>query len=101
MAKRLPDSYLEDIMESIEISEGFVAGISQPAFEANLEKQDAVIRQLAIISELSKNVPEDIRSKYPGGPLARCCRVVVHEYFGVSLEVILGFAVQELPVLKA
>jgi len=104
MAKRLPDVYLEDIVESIEIIEGFVAGISQPAFEANLEKQDAVIRRLAIIGEAVKNVPTDIRAKYPEVPwrdAAGLRDVVVHEYFGVSLEVIWGVAVQELPVLKA
>lgn len=104
MAKRLPDVYLEDIVESIEIIEGFVSGVTQPAFEANLEKQDAVIRRLAIIGEAVKNVPIDIRAKYPEVPwrdAAGLRDVVVHEYFGVSLEVIWGVAVQELPVLKA
>ncbi len=65
MAKRQPNVYLEDILESIEIIEGFVRGVTQPAFEANLEKQDAVIRRLAIIGEAVKNVPDDIRTKYP------------------------------------
>ncbi|MCF8243533.1 MAG: DUF86 domain-containing protein [Saprospiraceae bacterium] len=68
MAKRQLNVYLEDILERIEIIEGFVSSATQPAFEANLEKQDAVIRRLAIIGEAIKNVPNDVRSKYPEVP---------------------------------
>lgn len=103
MAKRQLNVYLEDIVESIEIIEGFVSGVSQTAFEANLEKQDAVIRRLAIIGEAVKNVPDDVRAKYPEVPwrdAAGLRDVVVHEYFGVSLETIWGVAVRELPLLK-
>ncbi|MFN0015174.1 MAG: DUF86 domain-containing protein [Saprospiraceae bacterium] len=103
MAKRQLNVYLEDIAESIEIIEGFVGGVTQTAFEANIEKQDAVIRRLAIIGEAVKNVPDDIRSKHPEVPwrdAAGLRDVVVHEYFGVSLEVIWGVAVRELPILK-
>jgi uncharacterized protein with HEPN domain len=103
MAKRRLNVYLEDIVESIKLIEDFVSGISQSAFEANIEKQDAVIRRLAIIGEAVKNVPDDIRAKYPEVPwrdAAGLRDVVVHEYFGVSLEVIWGVAVRELPLLK-
>ena len=103
MAKRQLNVYLEDIVESIEIIEGFVGGVTQDAFEVNLEKQDAVIRRLAIIGEAVKNIPDDIRSKYPEVPwrdAAGLRDVVVHEYFGVSLEIIWNVAIRELPVLK-
>lgn len=103
MAKRQLNVYLDDIIESIELVESFVAGILQPEFEANIEKQDAVIRRLAIIGEAIKNVPDDIRAKYPEVPwrdAAGLRDVVVHEYFGVSLEVIWAVAIKELPVLK-
>ncbi|MBL7825558.1 MAG: DUF86 domain-containing protein [Saprospiraceae bacterium] len=103
MAKRQLNVYFGDIVESIEIIEGFVRGVSQVAFESNLEKQDAVIRRLAIIGEAIKHVPENIRTKYPEVPwrdAAGLRDVVVHEYFGVSLEVIWGVAIRELPILK-
>lgn len=103
MAKRQLNVYLEDIVESIEIIEGFVNGVTQLAFEGNLEAGHAVIRRLAIIGEAVKNVPTDIRVKYPEVPwrdAAGLRDVVVHEYFGVSLETIWGVAIRELPVLK-
>ncbi|MBI5914435.1 MAG: DUF86 domain-containing protein [Bacteroidetes bacterium] len=81
MAKRRLNVNLEDIVESIELIEGFVAGVSQPAFEANIEKQDAVIQRLAIIGEAVKNVPDDIRARYPEVPwrdAAGLRDVVVH-----------------------
>ena len=89
---------------NIELIEGFVSDVTQAQFEANIEKQDAVIRRLAIIGEAVKNVPNDIRAEYPEVPwrdAAGLRDVVVHEYFGVSLDVIWGVAVRELPLLKA
>lgn len=103
MAKRLLSVYFDDIIESVELIERFVKGVSQPEFETNPEKQDAVIRRLAIIGEAVKNIPNDLRAKYPEVPwrdVAGLRDVVIHEYFGVSLEVIWGVAVGELPVLK-
>jgi len=103
MAKRQLRVYFDDIIESIELIERFVAGVTQPGFEANVEKQDAVIRRLAIIGEAIKKVPDDIRASHPEVPwrdAAGLRDVVVHEYFGVSLEVIWGVAVRELPLLK-
>lgn len=103
MAKRQPSVYLDDIIESIEHIERFVSGVTQPEFEANIEKQDAVIRRLAIIGEAIKKIPDNIRASYPEVPwrdAAGLRDVVIHEYFGVSLEVIWGVAVRELPLLK-
>jgi uncharacterized protein with HEPN domain len=103
MAKRQHNVYLDDIIESIEHIERFVAGVPQTEFEANVEKQDAVIRRLAIIGEAVKKIPDDIRAAHPEVPwrdAAGLRDVVVHEYFGVSLEVIWGVAVRELPSLK-
>lgn len=103
MAKRQLKVYLDDIIESIELIEQFVADVTQAQFEANIEKQDAVIRRLAIIGEAVKSVPNDIRTAYPNVPwrdAAGLRDVVVHEYFGVSLEVIWGVAIRELPILK-
>jgi len=103
MAKRQLSVYLDDIIESIEHIERFVEGVLQPEFEANVEKQDAVIRRLAIIGEAIKKVPDVIRESHPEVPwrdAAGLRDVVVHEYFGVSLEVIWGVAVRELPLLK-
>ena len=103
MAKRQPKVYLNDIIESIELIEQFVATTTQAQFEANIEKQDAVIRRLAIIGGVVKNVPNNIREANPKVPwpdAAGLRDIVVHEYFGVSLEVIWGVAIRELPVLK-
>lgn len=49
MAKRQLNIYLQDIVECIELIEKFIKGVSLQEFEVNVEKQDAVIRRLAII----------------------------------------------------
>ncbi|MFZ4635159.1 MAG: DUF86 domain-containing protein [Saprospiraceae bacterium] len=103
MAKRQLNVYLTDIIDSIEIIEQFTAGVSPEEFEYNIEKQDAVLRRLTVIGEAIKHVPQEIRAKFPNVPwrdAAGLRDIVVHEYFGVSLEVIWNVAVKELPSLK-
>jgi uncharacterized protein with HEPN domain len=52
---------------------------------------DAVIRNLEIIGEASKNIPPDIRSGYPDIPWGRMMglrNIVSHKYFGIDLSII-------------
>jgi uncharacterized protein with HEPN domain len=60
------------------------------------------IRNLSVIGEAASRVPPDVISRYPGIPwaLMRGIRnVLVHEYFGVSLQVIWDTANEDLPPL--
>ena len=103
MARRQLSIYFQDIEESIELIEQYSSGINQIDFEANPEKQDAVLRRLAIIGEAIKNIPNEFRAKYPDMPWREAAGlrdVVIHEYFGVSLEVIWNVIIKELPPLK-
>ncbi|GAB4489315.1 MAG: hypothetical protein OHK0019_06720 [Saprospiraceae bacterium] len=60
--------FLEDILECIERVEEYVSGIDAAEFENNTEKQDAVIRRIEVIGEAVKNIPDDIRQRYPKIP---------------------------------
>ncbi len=53
--------FLEDILESIDRIEEYVAGLSEREFERNSEKQDAVIRRIEIIGEAVKIFPKKQR----------------------------------------
>lgn len=44
MSERNPDVYLQDIFESIEQIEEYLAGINEEEFYQNSEKQDAIFR---------------------------------------------------------
>ena len=63
----------------------------------------AVERQLEIIGEAANSISDSLKEKYPGvdwKPIRRFRNVIVHEYFGVSSQILWGVIQKELPVLK-
>jgi uncharacterized protein with HEPN domain len=57
--------FLEDILEAIGKIRNYTRGLSLQAFTADGKTFDAVIRNLEIIGEAAKQIPEDIRSQRP------------------------------------
>jgi len=76
----------------MEAAEEFVNGWTFEEFAADRKTQFAVIRALEIIGEAAKNIPSEVREKYPSVPwkdLASIGDKLVHAYFGVNLKVVL------------
>jgi len=68
-----------------------------------VEKQDAVLRRLEIIGEAVKHLPNDMRQRYPNVPwreIAGMRDIIIHEYFGVTLEMIWLVATKDMDDLK-
>jgi uncharacterized protein with HEPN domain len=81
-----------------------VKDVEFEAFCANEEKVFAVIRALEIIGEAAKNIPKSIRGKYteiPWEDIVGMRNKVIHNYFGVDLEVIWKTLHEDLPPLQA
>ncbi len=103
MSKRKPDVYLQDILESIEYIQSFLDGVSEDEFYENVEKQDAVLRRLEIIGEAVKHLPEEIREIHPDIPwrqIAGMRDIIIHEYFGVTLNMVWIVATEDILDLK-
>ncbi len=69
MKYRDPVVFVEDILESMNKIESYIHGMDISDFAINDMVIDAVLRNLEIIGEASRNIPEDIREryrKYPG-----------------------------------
>lgn len=104
MSKRKPDVYLQDILESIDHIQRFLDGVSEDEFYKNVEKQDAVLRRLEIIGEAVKHLPEEIREDHPDIPwrqIAGMRDIIIHEYFGVTLNMVWIVATDDILDLKA
>ncbi len=62
--------YLQDILECIERIEEYVGDMSYKDFVDDQKTMDAVVRNIEIIGEATKHVPDTVRDKYPDLPLA-------------------------------
>lgn len=88
---RDPALYLKDILESIELIEQFVTGMELEDFKKDIKTSDAVIKRFENIGEATKNIPDDIKTKYPEVPwkeMAGMRDKLVHFYFGVKHELV-------------
>ena len=95
--------YLEDIIEAIRKIHFFITDLSLQTFSSDIKTFDAVIRNLEIIGEATKRVPEEIRLRYPDVEWKRIAGlrdILAHEYFGVDPEIIWDIIQNKLPVLE-
>lgn len=87
--KREIGDYIQDILEAMANATKFIENISYDEFAQDTKTIYAVLRAIEIIGEAAKNIPDDIRKKYPEIPwkdMAGMRDKVIHEYFGVKIE---------------
>lgn len=96
-------AYLQHMLEAISDIEKFIEDITQEEFYKNKEKQYAVMRALEIIGEATKNLSKELRAKHreiPWRDIAGMRDKLIHEYFGVKLELVWETVKNRLPELK-
>lgn len=101
--KKDPEIFLKHILESVEIIEEHTKGITKEKFSKNVTVQDAVIRRIEIIGEAVKNLPPDFkkrRSEVEWREITGMRDKLIHEYFGVNLNVVWRTINKDIPQLK-
>jgi len=95
--------FIEHISECIDLIGDYVRGKTKKDFFSSKQLQDSVIRRIEIIGEAVKNLPEDLKNEYPGIPWKRISGmrdILIHEYFGIDLELTWRVAKSEIPKFK-
>jgi uncharacterized protein with HEPN domain len=98
------DGTLQDILHHIDLATGFSAGLSRDAFKADLRSVYAVTRCLEIISEASRRLPDDLKTRHPAiawKQMAAAGNVYRHNYEDVAAHFVWETVRQALPPLRA
>jgi uncharacterized protein with HEPN domain len=98
-----PRDHADDIIESCGKIRRFIAGMTFEAFVADERTRDAVIRNLEVIGEAAKNLPDDVIAKAPEVEWrkVRGMRdVLAHGYFGLNTKVVWSTATTKLDALE-
>ena len=104
MPRRDADLLIEDILAAIGKIEDYTRGVNRDAFLADAKTVDAVVRNLEIIGEAARRMPAEFVTVYPHVPwpqIAGLRNRIVHEYFGLDLEIVWQIIERDLPQLKA
>lgn len=94
--------YLEDIEDSGRAILGYVQGMSFEEFCHDRKTFSAVIREFEIIGEAVGKLPAEFRQNYPEvrwQDIKDFRNILIHEYFGVDLEIVWKVIQEELPIL--
>jgi len=99
---RTVEDALRDILEAASKAQEFLRDMDQEAFAEDEKTVFAVIRALEIVGEAARRVPADFRDQNPGIPWRSMTGMrdkLIHDYFGVSIDVVWKTVHEDLPAL--
>lgn len=96
--------YLEDMLAAMRKIFKYVKGQTFDSFGKDAKTIDAVVRNLEIIGEAANNIPIEFKKQNREIPWAQIVGMrnkVIHEYFGVDLEILWQTIQADLPELES
>jgi uncharacterized protein with HEPN domain len=80
----------------------YTGSLSKAAFLEDEKTFDAVVRNLEVIGEAVKKLPEDLRAQHAAvewKKIAGLRDILIHEYFGLDAEIVWDIVQTKVPVL--
>ena len=103
MPKRGDREFLMDMLISCERIMKYTEDLSYERFRGNDMIIDAVVRNIEILGEASKNISEKLKKKYPEvewREISRTRDKIIHSYFGVDLSIVWDIVTVDIPSLR-
>ncbi len=100
---RDPRLYLDEILEAIKRIREYSSGMTREQFVVDHKTSDAVVRNLEIIGEASRALPESFHAMAPEIEWRKIIgmrNVIAHAYFGISLSIVWDIVAGKLPALE-
>lgn len=94
--------FLRDIQDAIERILNYTVGYDWDSYLRDRKTQDAVIRNLEVIGEATKNLSDEFRAQYPEIPwrdMVGTRNRLMHHYFGINQEIVWQIIEKDLPDL--
>lgn len=100
---RVYSLFIKDILQAINDIESFIGTSDFNAFSSDKKTRSAVVHEIEIIGEATKNIPNSIKEKYkelPWKDMAKMRDKISHFYFGVNYEIVWKVVKERLPEIK-
>lgn len=95
--------YIKHILEAIDRIDNYTRDVSEEKFKETEMIQDAVVRQIEVIGEATKQLSEETRESHESVPwkdIAGMRDNLIHNYFGVDLDQVWQTVQKDLPDLE-
>jgi len=103
MSKRTDQDLIEDILICLSKIAQYTHSLSYEEFVDDPKTQDAIIRNLEVIGEATKQISPQLKENYQSIPwkmIAGTRDRLIHGYFGVNIDIVWEIATIDVPVLK-
>ena len=95
--------FLEDIVACCDKIGRYTVGLAFDQFRSDEKVIDAVARNLEVIGEATKRLPDDLRGRYldvPWRKMTGLRDVIAHGYFGVDVRLLWDIVQREIPTVR-
>ena len=96
--------FLHDIVESCALILQWTDGLDPETFVNDRRTFDAVVRNLEIMGEATKNLPADLKERHPEirwRGIAGFRDIAAHFYFGLKQEIVISIVYEQLPMISS
>jgi len=96
--------FVRDISDAALKVYEFTNGMDLASFQRDERTVFAVVRALEVIGEAANRIPNTVQERYPNVPwrdMVDMRNKVIHDYFGVDVEVVWRTVCEDIPPLRA
>jgi len=100
MRHRPAETWLEDLKRAMARIRRYTKDLTYDEFVEDEKTMDAVLRNLEVIGEAARNIPEELKNRFPDVEWRRMIglrNIITHEYFGVDMNIIWQVATRNVP----